>query len=60
MPEVQVGRRRIQPQLDPQRLARLLAAPQLGSQLLLDEQLVNAALDNGQRLLDGVFGLIGG
>ena len=58
--QVQVRRRGIQTQLDAQRPVLLQAAPELGSQLRLDEQLVDSTLDDGQRLLDGLFDRITG
>ena len=58
--QVQIRRRGIQPQLDAQRPVLLQAAPELGSQLRLDEQLVDSTLDDGQRLLDGLFDRITG
>ena len=49
--EVQVGRGRVQAQLDAQWLAALLGARQLLREFAFDEQLIDAALGDGQRFL---------
>jgi hypothetical protein len=51
MAQVQVGRRRIQPQLDPQGDAGLLAARQLAQPFLFDQQFVTASQADSSRPL---------
>jgi hypothetical protein len=54
MAQVQVGRGRVQAQLDAQRLAALFGARELLREFAFDQQFVDAASGDRQRLLDFV------
>ncbi|ABA51107.1 hypothetical protein BURPS1710b_3413 [Burkholderia pseudomallei 1710b] len=58
--EVDVGRRRIEAQLDAQRLVRRRAFRELLRELFLDQQLVNTALRDGERMADFIGDREGG
>jgi hypothetical protein len=49
--EVQVGRRRVQAQLDAQRRAALFRTGQFLGKFALDQQLIDAALGDGESFL---------